>query len=242
MGDPFYSINNRGLVDHGYLGRYSDLGGEALELVDALDDKDTEVRRSAISGRGRVGAADERIVPLLVDALDDEDKAVRITARSSLISIIAADQHIVAAVIAAIDDEEPRARLDAAIKLMSTETYNDFAVTTLIEALGDQDVEGTLTVPEEAVRFVAETRVDSLAVAIGTSHGATKFSGEPRLDFDRLERIAGLVDLPLVMHGASAVAEEDVASIDDINKAMRFGFNWPTGPLEMVAGARKGWQ
>ena len=41
---------------------------------------------------------------------------------------------------------------------------------------------------------------------------------------------------------ARKVAEEGVASVDDINKAMRFGFNWPTGPLEMAAGARKGWQ
>lgn len=90
-----------------------------------------------------------------------------------------------------------------------------------IEDVGDQDVEETLTVPEEEVRFVAETRVDSLAVAVGTSHGATKFTGEPRLDFDRLERIAGLVDLPLVMHGASAVAEEAVA------RAERYGAKLP---------------
>ncbi len=41
---------------------------------------------------------------------------------------------------------------------------------------------------------------------------------------------------------ARRVAEEGIASVDDINKAMRFGFNWPTGPLEMAAGARKGWQ
>ena len=41
---------------------------------------------------------------------------------------------------------------------------------------------------------------------------------------------------------ARRVAEEGVASVADINKAMRFGFNWPTGPLEMAAGARKGWQ
>ena len=41
---------------------------------------------------------------------------------------------------------------------------------------------------------------------------------------------------------ARRVAEEGVASEDDINKAMRFGFNWPTGPLEMTRGARKGWQ
>jgi len=41
---------------------------------------------------------------------------------------------------------------------------------------------------------------------------------------------------------ARKVMDEEIASVDDINKAMRFGFNWPAGPLEMVAGARKGWQ
>jgi 3-hydroxyacyl-CoA dehydrogenase len=41
---------------------------------------------------------------------------------------------------------------------------------------------------------------------------------------------------------ARKVLDEGIASADDINKAMRFGFNWPAGPLEMVAGARKGWQ
>jgi 3-hydroxyacyl-CoA dehydrogenase len=41
---------------------------------------------------------------------------------------------------------------------------------------------------------------------------------------------------------ARKVLEEGVASAEDINKAMRFGFNWPVGPLEMTAGARKGWQ
>lgn len=41
---------------------------------------------------------------------------------------------------------------------------------------------------------------------------------------------------------ARKVLEEGIASAEDINKAMRFGFNWPAGPLEMVAGARKGWQ
>ncbi|MCH8949142.1 MAG: 3-hydroxyacyl-CoA dehydrogenase family protein [Chloroflexi bacterium] len=41
---------------------------------------------------------------------------------------------------------------------------------------------------------------------------------------------------------ARKVLDEEIATVDDINKAMRFGFNWPAGPLEMIAGARKGWQ
>lgn len=68
--------------------------------------------------------------------------------------------------------------------------------------------EAIFTDPSEAERFVEETGCDSLAVAIGTSHGAYKFKSEPRLAIDRLEAIAARVDVPLVLHGASAVPEE----------------------------------
>jgi len=63
-----------------------------------------------------------------------------------------------------------------------------------------------LTDPDEAVRLVEETGCDSLAIAIGTSHGAYKFAGEPKLYFDRLEEIQNrLLGFPLVLHGASSV-------------------------------------
>ncbi|HEY3862331.1 MAG TPA: ketose-bisphosphate aldolase [Verrucomicrobiae bacterium] len=80
---------------------------------------------------------------------------------------------------------------------------------------------GVYTHPEEAVNFVRQTGVDSLAVAIGNSHGAYKFKGEQRLDLDRLRAIksalmeAGLGDYPLVLHGASSVPKE---LIQEINK------------------------
>ena len=62
--------------------------------------------------------------------------------------------------------------------------------------------------PAEAARFVAETGVDSLAPAIGTAHGAFKFKGEPKLDFDRLEKVKQVTgQLPLVLHGASSVPQ-----------------------------------
>ena len=63
------------------------------------------------------------------------------------------------------------------------------------------------TNPEEAKRFITESGVDSLAVAIGTSHGAYKFKGEAKLDFERLAQIREKVgyDFPLVLHGASSV-------------------------------------
>lgn len=70
------------------------------------------------------------------------------------------------------------------------------------------DKETLLTDPAEAERFVAESKCDSLAVAVGTSHGAYKFKGEVKLDFDRIERIKKILGIPLVLHGASGVSEE----------------------------------
>lgn len=61
--------------------------------------------------------------------------------------------------------------------------------------------------PKEAEVFVKESKVDSLAPAIGTSHGAFKFKGEPKLDFKRLQEVKKLTNIPLVLHGASAIPE-----------------------------------
>lgn len=77
--------------------------------------------------------------------------------------------------------------------------------------------DATLTHPDEAVKFVKETGVDYLAIAIGTAHG--KYRGEPKLDFERLDTIKKLLDMPIVLHGASGVAEAD------IKKAVSLGIN-----------------
>ncbi|NLY84055.1 MAG: class II fructose-1,6-bisphosphate aldolase [Acholeplasmataceae bacterium] len=72
--------------------------------------------------------------------------------------------------------------------------------------------DATYTDPDQAVEFVERTGVDSLAIAIGTSHGAYKFKGKPELDFARLEKISDLLpNFPLVLHGASTVLPEFVA-------------------------------
>ena len=71
--------------------------------------------------------------------------------------------------------------------------------------------EATFTDPDQAVEFVERTGIDSLAVAIGTSHGAYKFKGDPMLDFERLQKINSLLPgFPLVLHGASTVLTEFV--------------------------------
>ena len=69
------------------------------------------------------------------------------------------------------------------------------------------------TEPDQAVDFVNRTGVDSLAIAIGTSHGAFKFKGEAKLRFDILEEIQSkLPNYPIVLHGASAVDQDAVAT------------------------------
>jgi len=64
------------------------------------------------------------------------------------------------------------------------------------------------TDPDEAVRFVEETGIDALAVAIGTAHGFYKST--PRINIERLKKIAEKVDIPLVLHGGSGTPEEKV--------------------------------
>ena len=72
------------------------------------------------------------------------------------------------------------------------------------DGAGDHSI---YTEPEEALRFVHATGVDALAVAIGTAHGAYK--SKPKLDFDRLEEIAKIVNTPLVLHGGSGLSDDD---------------------------------
>lgn len=64
------------------------------------------------------------------------------------------------------------------------------------------------TNPAQAIEFVKKTNIDSLAIAIGTAHGLYK--SEPKLDFDRLSEIRSVIDIPLVLHGASGVPDKDV--------------------------------
>ncbi len=69
------------------------------------------------------------------------------------------------------------------------------------------ELQAGFTRPEEAVRFVAATGVDILAISIGSAHGVYK--GEPKLDFDRLVAIRKAVDVPLVLHGGSGIPDAD---------------------------------
>ncbi|MRY42704.1 class II fructose-bisphosphate aldolase [Clostridium beijerinckii] len=71
----------------------------------------------------------------------------------------------------------------------------------------EQKVEDMYTDPDLAYDFVQKTKIDALAASFGTAHGFYKT--KPKLDFDRIEKINELIDIPLVMHGGSGVSPED---------------------------------
>lgn len=82
--------------------------------------------------------------------------------------------------------------------------------------------DSSYTRPDEVEEFVSKTGVDSLAIAIGTSHGAFKFKGEPKLRFDILDEVSRrLPGFPIVLHGASSVIPEFVEKIN------KYGGNMP---------------
>ena len=97
---------------------------------------------------------------------------------------------------------------------------------------------GAYTHPDEAVAFVKASGVDSLAVAIGNSHGAFKFKGEQHLDLERLKAIkkalmdAGMGDYPLVLHGASSVPQYLVAEINKYGGKMPDAQGVPESDIE----------
>lgn len=85
------------------------------------------------------------------------------------------------------------------------------------DAVSVESADAIYTDPVKAKEFVERTGCDSLAVAIGTSHGAYKFKCEPKLDFDRLTKIKELLgwDYPLVLHGSSSVPQDLVKICND---------------------------
>ena len=105
---------------------------------------------------------------------------------------------------------------------------------------GAHSMSGHYTVPEEAVKFVKESGCDSLAIAIGNSHGAYKFKGEQHLDLERLKLIkkalleANLGDYPLVLHGASSVPKYLVDEINKYGGKMPDAQGVPVGDIEVA--------
>ncbi|HHF08769.1 MAG: class II fructose-1,6-bisphosphate aldolase [Thermotogae bacterium] len=81
--------------------------------------------------------------------------------------------------------------------------------------------EAALVDPDEAVEFVEKSGVDFLAPAIGTSHGAFKFKGEAKLDYDRLKKVKERTGIPLVLHGASSVPQDIVKLAEEYGASFK---------------------
>ncbi len=97
--------------------------------------------------------------------------------------------------------------------------------------------DSSYTDPDEVEEFVSKTGVDSLAIAIGTSHGAYKFQGEAKLRFDILEEVQKrLPGFPIVLHGASSVIPEFVEKINKYGGKMPGAQGVPEEMLRKAAG------
>ncbi|WP_082759892.1 class II fructose-bisphosphate aldolase [Abyssisolibacter fermentans] len=99
--------------------------------------------------------------------------------------------------------------------------------------MGDnyKNVGDEFTSPEQAKDFIEKTKVDSLAVAIGTAHG--EYKGTPKIDFDRLVEIRKKVDVPLVLHGGSGTGDET------INKCIKSGISKVNICTDLMKAASK---
>ena len=87
------------------------------------------------------------------------------------------------------------------------------------------------TKPEEVKKFVEETGIDCLAVAIGTAHG--RYHGTPHIDFDLLKQITDVVDIPLVLHGGSGTGDEN------LRKAVKNGIQKVNLATELVVAGKE---
>ncbi|HDL60223.1 MAG TPA: class II fructose-1,6-bisphosphate aldolase [candidate division WOR-3 bacterium] len=111
--------------------------------------------------------------------------------------------------------------------------------------LGKEDeVESDVAIytdPDDAKRFVDETEIDALAVAVGTSHGAYKFKGEAKLDIERIKKINSLTGVPLVLHGASGVPHELVEEAQKYGAVLKGAKGVPNEEIKKAieAGIRK---
>lgn len=102
----------------------------------------------------------------------------------------------------------------------------------------DLEAQGNYTDPEQARKFVEATGITSIAVAIGTAHGVYK--GTPVLDVDRLSEIRKVVDIPLVLHGASGLSDEAVKEcikrgICKVNFATELRMAYTKGVKEVIS-------
>ncbi len=176
--------------------------------------------------RGARGYSDKRMLEGLIRAADEVFPeaifAVHLDHGTEEVCYDCIDSGFYSSVMIDASHEEFEKNIEITKRVVDKAHAKGIVVEAELGQLGgvEEDVVGSvkLTDPAQAAEFVEKTGVDSLAVAIGTSHGAFKFTGKQGLHFDVLEQIQKSVpaDFPLVMHGSSSVPKEWV---DRINNA-----------------------
>ncbi len=215
-----------------------------------------------------VKAGEEENSPLIIAVSEGAMKYAGVEFLSEMVQIAASKTHIPIAlhldhgkhfekIMTAIRHGFTSVMIDASdkpyeenVKLTSEIVKIAHAIGITVEAelgrlLGKEDeVESDVAIytdPDDAKKFVEETGVDALAVAVGTSHGAYKFKGEAKLDIERIKKIKELVGIPLVLHGASGVPAHILEGLKELGVDLGKAKGVPDEEIQKAieAGIRK---
>jgi fructose-bisphosphate aldolase class II len=181
--------------------------------------------------RGARGFTDKRFLEAMIRAADDIFPevifAVHLDHGTEEACYDCIDSGFYSSVMIDASHEEFAKNIEITRKVVDRAHEKGIVVEAELGQLGgvEEDIVGSvcLTEPDQAAEFVEKSGCDSLAVAIGTSHGAYKFAGSQGLRMDRLEELQNVVPkgFPMVMHGSSSVPKEWVDRINTAGGAMK---------------------
>lgn len=221
-----YNINNLEQT----VGLFRGNLGKTASNEDANDNSKSAPFIIQIS-RGARGYSDKRLLEAIIRAADevfgDAIFAVHLDHGTEEVCYDCIDSGFYSSVMIDASHEDFEVNVATTKRVVERAHAKGIVVEAELGQLGgvEEDVVGSvkLTDPDQAAEFVERTGCDSLAVAIGTSHGAFKFSGSQGLHFDVLEKIQKAVpkNFPLVMHGSSSVPHEWVERINKAGGALK---------------------
>ncbi|MCH7697879.1 MAG: 3-hydroxyacyl-CoA dehydrogenase family protein [Chloroflexi bacterium] len=223
------------------------VAGFNVRIRDLTDELNEKTRETMIEGRFGLRGAVER------DKLTQEqlDTALERLSFTTTIDDLRNADLIIEAVPEDRDlKKKVYAELDGAIKPEAVFASNTsgFAISDLNQAvsrkaqfIGMHWFSPAFVMRLIEIVYAPETSEDTIKLLEGVGEKLKKETIRVKDAPDAYGFVANRIYFAAVAE-ARKVMDEEIASVDDINKAMRFGFNWPAGPLEMIAGARKGWQ
>ncbi|MDZ7703927.1 MAG: class II fructose-1,6-bisphosphate aldolase [Trueperaceae bacterium] len=192
-------------------------------IIEAAEEMRSPVLVALSEGGLKYGGKD--LVSLVVRMSEEASVpvAIHLDHGSSYESVLQALRYGFTSVMIDKSHEEPEVNISETARVVAAARAVGVTVEAEIGRLGGveehvvvSEEDAILTKPDEAEEFMDKSGADYLAVAIGTSHGPNKGKGRPFIDHDRLAEIAGRLEHPLVMHGASGVPKD---LVDRLNAA-----------------------